>query len=204
MINTIEANTVYTNKKSIGIFASGTGTNAANIINHFKKHPTISVSLIVTNRADAGVIKVADANNLPVILTKKETFFRGNAYIDELLNADISYIVLAGFLWKIPQKLIDSYCNKIINIHPALLPKYGGKGMYGNKVHEAVIASGEKESGITIHFVDEQYDNGSVIFQVTCPVLTADTPDSLSQRIHLLEYEHFPKVIERVMENDHH
>ena len=204
MINTIEANTVYTNKKSIGIFASGTGTNAANIIKHFKKHPTISVSLIISNRADAGVIKVADVNNLPVILTEKETFFRGNAYVDELLNADISYIVLAGFLWKIPQILIDIYQNKIINIHPALLPKYGGKGMYGNKVHEAVIASGEKQSGITIHFVDEKYDNGGIIFQATCPVLTDDTPDSLSQRIHLLEYEHFPKVIERVVESDHH
>ena len=204
MINTIEPNTVYTNKKSIGIFASGTGTNAANIINHFKNHPTISVSLIISNRADAGVIKVADVNNLPVILTEKETFFRGNAYVDELLNADISYIVLAGFLWKIPQILIDIYQNKIINIHPALLPKYGGKGMYGNKVHEAVIASGEKQSGITIHFVDEKYDNGGIIFQTTCPVLTDDTPDSLSQRIHLLEYEHFPKVIERVVESDHH
>ena len=204
MINTIEPNTVYPNKKSIAIFASGTGSNAANIIEYFKNHPTIGVSLIISNRADAGVIKVADVNNLPVILTEKETFFRGNAYVDELLNADISYIVLAGFLWKIPQKIIDNYQNKIINIHPALLPKYGGKGMYGNKVHEAVIASGEKESGITIHIVDEQYDNGSVIFQTKCPVLTADTPDSLSQRIHLLEYEHFPKVIERVMENDHH
>ena len=203
MINTIEPNTVYPNKKSIAIFASGTGSNAANIIEYFKNHPTIRVSLIVSNRADAGVIKVADVNNLPVILTEKETFFRGNAYVDELLNADISYIVLAGFLWKIPQKIIDNYQNKIINIHPALLPKYGGKGMYGNKVHEAVIASGEKESGITIHIVDEQYDNGSIIFQATCPVLYDDTPNSLAQRIHGLEYEHFPKVIERVMENDH-
>ena len=203
MINTIEPNTVYPNKKTIAIFASGTGSNAANIIEYFKNYPTIRVSLIVSNRADAGVIKVADVNNLPVILTEKETFFRGNAYVDELLNADISYIVLAGFLWKIPQKIIDNYQNKIINIHPALLPKYGGKGMYGNKVHEAVIASGEKESGITIHIVDEQYDNGSIIFQATCPVLYDDTPNSLAQRIHGLEYEHFPKVIERVMENDH-
>lgn len=199
MINTNPDLSVYQKKIIIAIFASGKGTNAANIAEHFKTHKNIAVSLIACNKPDAGVLKVAEAHNLPVLLIEKEPFFRGNAYVDELVNAHISWIVLAGFLWKIPQKLINAYRGRIINIHPALLPKHGGKGMYGSKVHEAIIAAGEKETGITIHFVDEHYDNGDVIFQAKCPVVADDTADSLAQRIHQLEYEHYPKTIETIV-----
>lgn len=133
------------------------------------------------------------------MLIDKEKFFRGNAYTDELKNAGIDFIVLAGFLWKIPSALIKAFPQKIVNIHPALLPKYGGKGMYGQFVHQAVIDNNEKESGITIHYVDEQYDHGDTIFQATCPVLENDTPGSLAQRIHQLEHAHYPGVIEGLL-----
>ncbi len=182
--------------KQIAIFASGKGSNAEKIINYFKGDGKIRVRLIVCNKPGAGVIKIAEDAHIPVLIIEKEQFFRGGGYINELKDAGIDFIVLAGFLWKIPQALIEVYHNKIINIHPALLPKYGGKGMYGSKVHEAVIAAGEKESGITIHYVDEHYDNGDVIFQATCPVSAEDTPDSLAQKIHQLEHEHFARVIE--------
>lgn len=184
------------NMKQLAIFASGTGSNAEKIIAFFKSHQEITVRLIVSNKPEAGVIKIAADANIPVMLIEKEQFFRGNGYVDELQHAGIDFIVLAGFLWKIPQPLIDVYRNKIINIHPALLPKYGGKGMYGRKVHEAVIAAREKESGITIHYVDEHYDSGDVIFQATCPVTAEDTPDTLANKIHDLEYENFARVVE--------
>jgi phosphoribosylglycinamide formyltransferase-1 len=135
------------------------------------------------------------------MLIEKEKFFRGDGYVAELKNAQIDFIVLAGFLWKLPSTLINAYRNKIVNIHPALLPKFGGKGMYGNFVHEAVLSAKEKESGITIHFVDEFYDNGKTIFQTTCPVYENDTTETLSKRIHELEYKYFPKVIEEVIQN---
>jgi phosphoribosylglycinamide formyltransferase-1 len=136
---------------------------------------------------------------LPVLLIEKERFFRGNAYTDELQAAGIDFIVLAGFLWKVPDTLIAAYPNRIINIHPALLPKYGGKGMYGSFVHEAVIRNGEAESGITIHFVDGHYDHGDVIFQATCKVDEEDTPQTLAQKVHALEHAHFPAVIDRLL-----
>jgi phosphoribosylglycinamide formyltransferase-1 len=186
----------------IAIFASGTGTNAKKIIEHFANSTTIEVALIVCNKPGAGVLRIADANNIPAILTDKEKFFRGDHYIDDLKKERIDFIVLAGFLWKLPAQLIKAYQNKIINIHPALLPKYGGKGMYGHFVHEAVIKAEEKESGITIHFVDELYDHGKHILQVKCPVLPGDTPEILAQRIHQLEYEYFPKMIEEVIKNE--
>lgn len=182
--------------KKIAIFASGTGSNAKRIVEHFADHPQISVELIVCNRPGAGVIQIAADFHIPVLLIDKEQFFRGNGYIDELKNTGIDFIVLAGFLWKIPLTLINAYRNKIINIHPSLLPKYGGKGMYGSKVHEAVIAAKEKESGITIHYVDEHYDNGDIIFQAACPVFADDTPDSLAERIHRLEHENFARIVE--------
>ncbi len=186
-------------KNRIAIFASGAGTNAKKIIEYFSHSNKITVALIVCNKPDAGVFNIADEYQAPSLLIEKEKFFRGNHYIDELKNAGITFIVLAGFLWKLPAALIKAYQNKIINIHPALLPKYGGKGMYGRNVHEAVINAVEKESGITIHFVDEFYDHGQHIFEVTCPVLADDTPEKLAQRIHLLEYEYYPKVIEEVI-----
>ena len=183
----------------IAIFASGAGSNARKIIEHFRNHPLIKVGLIVSNKTTAGVLGIAKENDIPTLLIDKEEFFRGNAYVEHLRNAGISFIVLAGFLWKIPQKLIDDYRNSIINIHPALLPNYGGKGMYGNFVHEAVIKAGDLESGITIHYVDEHYDNGDIIFQARVPVQKNDTPDSLAQKIHAIEHEYYPRVIEELL-----
>lgn len=183
----------------IAIFASGAGSNAQKILAHFRESSSIQVALIACNNPSAGVLKIAEKENIPSLIIEKEKFFRGNGYTDELKQKNIDLIVLAGFLWKLPPSLIDAYANRIINIHPALLPKYGGKGMYGNNVHAAVIAAGEKESGITIHYVDEHYDNGDVILQVKCAVLPDDTPGSLAQRIHGLEHEHYPKVIERIV-----
>ena len=157
-------------QQKIAIFASGTGTNAANIIKYFSNKPIAKVSLIVCNNPNAGVLKIAEANNIPSLIIEKEKFFKADAYVPELKNAAINFIVRAGFLWKIPSLIINAYRNNIINIHPALLPKHGGKGMYGNFVHDAVLSAKEKESGITIHFVDEFYDNGKIIFQITCAV----------------------------------
>jgi len=183
----------------IAIFASGAGSNAQKIIDHFRNSDHIYTSLIVCNKSGAGVLSIAEKENIPSLLIDKEKFFRGNAYTDELKQAGIDFIVLAGFLWKIPDALIQAYPGKIINIHPALLPSYGGKGMYGNFVHEAVIAAGEKESGITIHYVDGHYDNGDIIFQARCAVSENDTPATLANRIHQLEHEHYPQVIETLL-----
>lgn len=188
------------NKKNIAIFASGTGTNAANIIRYFSQKQTAVIALIVCNNPQAGVLKIAESNNIPALIIEKERFFKGDGYVSELKSAGIDFIVLAGFLWKIPSKIIDAYRDNIINIHPALLPKFGGKGMYGNFVHQAVLSAKETESGITIHFVDEFYDNGKTIFQITCPVHETDTTEILAKRIHELEYAYFPKVIEELVE----
>ena len=182
----------------IAVFASGAGSNAANILEYFKNHQTIGVTLIVCNRPQAGVIDIATKANIPVLMIEKERFFRGDAYLPELVASNINFIVLAGFLWKVPAPLIKAYPDAIINIHPALLPNYGGKGMYGMNVHKSVIEAGDKESGITIHFVDEHYDNGDVIFQERCPVSDTDSPETLAARIHQLEYAHYPRVIEQV------
>ena len=184
----------------IAIFASGKGTNAQRIIDYFRGHQNISVALICCNKEGAGILQIANHENIPVIHIEKEKFFRGNAYVDELRERKIDFIVLSGFLWKIPSSLIQSYPNRIINIHPALLPKYGGKGKYGSLVHEAVIAAGEKESGISIHFVDEVYDHGKIIFQATLPLSEQETPASLAEKIHRLEYAHFPRVVEEWIE----
>jgi phosphoribosylglycinamide formyltransferase-1 len=185
--------------KHITIFASGTGTNAQQIITYFKDSSLARVSLIVCNKPKAGVISIAQRENIPLLLIEKNRFFEGDGYLPELKAHETDLIVLAGFLWKIPQSLIDAFPRKIINIHPALLPKYGGKGMYGQYVHEAVINAGELESGITIHYVDEHYDNGDVIFQAGCPLMENDNPESLAQRIHQLEHLYYPKVIEKLL-----
>lgn len=183
----------------IAIFASGAGTNAEKIIEHFTGHPRVKVALVVCNKPDAGVVNIAAHHQVPVLLIEKEPFFRGDAYVAALKQREIGFIVLAGFLWKVPAALIQAYPNRIINIHPALLPKYGGKGMYGRHVHEAVIAAGEKESGITIHYVNEHFDEGAPIFQATCVVEPGDTPESLAQKVHVLEHRHFPRVVEEVV-----
>ena len=186
--------------KQIAIFSSGTGSNAKKIIDHLaylkeKGISTATIGLIVCNKPGAGVIKIAEENGIPTLLIEKEKFFRGNAYIDELKAAGIDFIVLAGFLWMIPVALVKSFHGKMINIHPALLPKYGGKGMYGNFVHEAVIANKEKESGITIHYVDEVYDHGQIILQATCLVSEDETPETLSKKVQVLEHRHFPAAV---------
>lgn len=186
--------------KQIAIFSSGTGSNAKKIIDHLasskeKGVSTAVVSLIICNKPGAGVLKISEENRIPTLLIEKEKFFRGNAYTDELKTRGIDLIVLAGFLWKIPIELIKAYHGKMINIHPALLPKYGGKGMYGNFVHEAVIANKEKESGITIHYVDEVYDHGQIILQATCLVSEDETPESLAKKVQVLEHRHFPAAV---------
>lgn len=180
----------------IAIFASGAGSNAQQIINYFKSCETIKITLIVCNKPGAGVLAIAQKAGIPALLIEKERFAGGDAYLPELGQYKIDFIVLAGFLWKMPVTLIQAYPEKIINIHPALLPKYGGKGMYGNKVHEAVIAAGETESGITIHYVDEIYDHGEIIFQASCAVEQNDTASSLAQKIHVLEHANYPAVID--------
>ena len=190
--------------KQIAIFASGAGSNAKNIIEGplsispnggEVRVPRYKVSLIVCNKPDAGVLKIAAENQIPFLIIDKEKFFRGNAYVDELINAGIDFIVLAGFLWKIPNTLIKAFHGKMINIHPALLPKHGGKGMYGQFVHEAVITNKEKESGITIHYVDEVYDHGQIILQATCLVADDDTPELLANKVQALEHRHFPAAV---------
>jgi phosphoribosylglycinamide formyltransferase-1 len=184
----------------IGIFASGAGTNAQQIIDHFRLHSHIKIALIVCNKHGAGVISIAENENIPVLLIEKEKFLTGDAYIPELRACQINFIVLAGFLWKVPSKLITAFSNKIINLHPALLPKYGGKGMYGHFVHEAVIAAGEKQSGISIHYVDEWYDHGNIIFQAHCAIDENETPASLAEKIHALEHKNYPVVIEKTVQ----
>jgi formyltetrahydrofolate-dependent phosphoribosylglycinamide formyltransferase len=181
----------------IAIFASGAGSNAQKIIDHFRDHPFIKVAFIVCNKPDAGVIKIAEREKIPSLLIEKEKFFRGNGYVDELKQAGIDFIVLAGFLWKVPASLLKAWPHKIVNIHPALLPAYGGKGMYGQFVHKAVIDAKDVESGISVHFVDDIYDHGQVIFQARVPVAAGDTPESLAQKIHQLEHLHYPRVIEK-------
>lgn len=180
---------------NIAIFASGAGSNAQKIIDYFRNNPDVQISLIVCNNPEAGVLSIAAKEKIPSLLIKKKRFYEEDAYVSDLKKHHIDFVVLAGFLWKVPLTLINQYPNSMVNIHPALLPKYGGKGMYGNKVHEAVIASKEKESGITIHFVDEVYDHGNIIFQVTCPIDENDTPASLAQKIHELEHRHYPQII---------
>ena len=188
-------------KTHLAVFASGTGSNAQKIIEYFRNSSIATVALIVCNKPGAGVLTIAEKEKIPTLLIEKERFFRGDAFLPLLKEAAVDFIVLAGFLWKIPQALIDAYPKRIVNIHPALLPKYGGKGMYGQYVHEAVLQAGEMESGITIHYVDEHYDNGDIIFQTACPVLDNDTPETIAHRIHQLEHLHYPRVIEELLES---
>lgn len=186
--------------KHIAIFASGGGSNARKMIEHFSNSITVKVALIVCNKPGAGVLNIAASFSIPVLLIEKEKFFRGDAYVPELKKHNIGFIILAGFLWKIPASLIKAYPEKIINIHPALLPKYGGKGMYGHHVHQAVIDNKEKESGITIHYVDDKYDHGKIIFQATCPVLPDDSADTLAKRVLQLEHLYFPLITAQLLE----
>lgn len=181
----------------LAIFGSGRGTNAEKIIEYFKDNKTVEVSLIVANIADAGILNIAKNNQIPSLyLTKKELNENTDSVLQSLREKEIDYIILAGFLLLIPEKIIKTFENKIINIHPSLLPAYGGKGMYGSKVHEAVIDKNETQSGITIHLVNNEYDKGEILFQAICPINKNDDASLLAQKIHELEHKYFPKVIE--------
>ena len=186
--------------KNIAIFASGNGTNAENIIRYFREKKTAAVRLVLTNRRQAFVLERAERLGVPCVWIPKEEWLEGKTVIDLLARHDIDFVVLAGFLLRVPDCVLHVYAHRMINIHPSLLPKFGGKGMYGDRVHEAVLEAGEHESGITIHYTSEQYDEGAVICQHTCPVLPGDTPDTLAQRVHALEYEYYPKVIEQLVQ----
>lgn len=184
---------------NIVILASGNGSNAQRIAEYFAETRKASVSLILCNNPSAYVLQRARILEIPSVVFSLSDFYETDVVLNILQEAKPALIVLAGFLWLVPEKIIDQYPKRIINIHPALLPDFGGKGMYGMKVHQAVIASGHKESGITIHYVNPRYDEGDIIFQVRCPVLPGDTPETLAQRIHLLEYEHYPVIIGKLL-----
>ncbi len=185
----------------IAIFASGSGTNAQNIIDYFKKVPGIEVSLVLSNRSSAYVLQRAKDLGVEAASFTREDIYETDRLADQLKKDNIDFIVLAGFLWLMPAALINAYPNRILNIHPALLPKYGGKGMYGDRVHKAVKEAGEKETGITIHYVNEQYDEGQVIFQARCIVDPADEIGRIAEKVHALEYEHYPRIIEMVIKD---
>ncbi len=185
--------------KRIVIFASGSGSNAENIISFFSEKSQAEVVAVLTNKSAAVVLERCDRLGVPGFYFNKPAFRESDAVLRLLKGLDADLIVLAGFLWKVPTHLIEAFPNKIINIHPALLPKYGGKGMYGDRVHQAVKDNKETETGITIHYVNENYDEGAIIFQAKTKVEASDTPESIAQKIHQLEYEHFPQVIEKVL-----
>jgi phosphoribosylglycinamide formyltransferase 1 len=182
--------------RNIAILASGTGTNAENIIKYFSNRNTAKVSLVLSNKRQAPVLKRAEEHNIRTVFFDHKEFYVTGKVLRYLLLYKIDFIVLAGFLWLVPENITEQYAGRIINIHPALLPSYGGKGMYGEAVHKAVLANNDKESGITIHYVNKHYDKGDIIFQTRCAVDPADTASSLAERIHALEYIHYPKVIE--------
>lgn len=185
----------------IAIFASGSGTNAENIIKFSKENKNFEISCIFSNNKNAYVIQRAVNHNINHYIFSRPEFYDSQKVLDTLKDNNIDFIVLAGFLWLIPEYLIDAYPNKIINIHPALLPKYGGKGMYGMNVHKSVVENNEKESGITIHYVNKEYDKGNIIFQAKCKVLSEDSPEMVAKKVHELEYEHFPKIINQIISN---
>ena len=181
--------------KNIAIFASGSGTNAENLIRFFRTNQSGLVKLVLANRSDAYVINRAQSLDIEAIVFNREQFYQSGEVLTILQNRGIDFIVLAGFLWLVPDSLLEMFEGRVVNIHPALLPKYGGKGMYGKRIHEAVIANGDRESGITIHHVNQKYDEGDIIFQATCVVDKVDTPESLAKKVHALEYKHFPRVV---------
>ena len=185
--------------KRIAIFASGSGSNAQNIIEYFTVSGTVKVELILTNKRDAYVLERAKKFQIPTYVFDRQQFYETNTIVNQLANLHIDMVVLAGFLWLVPTNLLKQFPNRIINIHPALLPSYGGKGMYGDKVHEAVIANKDSFSGITIHYVNERYDAGDIIFQQKCEIDSDDTAATLAQKVHSLEYEYFPKIIQEVL-----
>lgn len=186
-------------QKNIVILASGSGTNTENIIRYFQSSDVARVVLVVSNKADAYVLERAKRLQVPSLVIPRDKFLESGYVCSVLQEYHADLVVLAGFLLRIPDDMLAAYPQRIVNIHPSLLPKYGGKGMYGDKVHQAVVAAGEKESGITIHYIDGHFDEGVTIFQAKCPVLPDDTPEEVAHKVHALEYEHYPKVIERIL-----
>ena len=187
------------NMKRIVFFASGNGTNVQQITEYFANNQQVEISYLFCNNADAYVLERAKNLHIPSMIINKQSFYESDMVLEKINQIHPDLIVLAGFLWLVPASLIAAYPHKIINIHPALLPKFGGKGMYGHHVHEAVVAAKEQQTGITIHYVNEHYDKGDTIFQTTCPVLPTDTADDVAAKIHLLEKEYFPKVIDKIL-----
>ena len=186
-------------KHKIAILVSGTGTNAINIIEYFEKNSVADVVLVISNKTDALAVEKAQNKGVKTVVFNNESFKKNGMVLDCLMSQSIDFIVLAGFLMKIPNDIIHAYPNKIVNLHPSLLPKYGGKGMYGKHVHRAVIEAQESESGISIHFVNEEYDEGAIIFQAKVSVEKGDSVEVLAQKIQQLEHRFFPKVIEQVI-----
>ncbi len=183
----------------IAIFASGSGSNAQRIIEYFQGHPTIRVTLVLTNNPQAGVLERATKLGVPSLVFTRAELYESDTVLQQLRETKVSFIVLAGFLWLMPSNLVEAFPDRIVNIHPALLPKFGGKGMYGTRVHEAVVQAGEKESGITIHLVNNRYDEGQVIFQAACSLSPSDTPEIVARKVQHLEHRHFPRVIEQFL-----
>ena len=183
----------------IAIFASGSGTNAENIMHYFKNNPDITVSYLYTNKSGAKVREKAKQHNVADMVFSKDDLYNSNKVLDHLRENTIDFIVLAGFMWLVPSHIINAYTGRMINIHPALLPTYGGKGMYGSKVHKAVIANGETKSGISIHYANEYYDEGDLILQAFCTVYPNDSAEELAERVHKLEYRYYPVVIEDLL-----
>ena len=182
--------------KNIAIFASGNGSNAENVVRHFSNHAYARVVAILTNNPDAGVVARAKRLGIQCFIFNRRQLYETNEVAAQLRRMNANYIVLAGFLWLMPQRIVEEYGRDMLNIHPSLLPKFGGKGMYGMRVHEAVIAAGESISGITIHRVNEFYDDGDVVCRKSCDIVPGETPETLAQKIHELEYEWYPKTIE--------
>ncbi|MBU1822541.1 MAG: phosphoribosylglycinamide formyltransferase [Bacteroidetes bacterium] len=185
--------------KRIAIFASGSGSNAEQISHHFKGRTDVQVSLILTNNPTAGVIQRARKLHIPVVIFDRTLFYESNRVVELLLNAGIDLVVLAGFMMQVPANLINAYPNRMLNIHPALLPRYGGKGMYGHFVHEAVVAAGERQSGISIHYVNEAYDEGEIVYQATVDLDPTDTPDEVARKVQVLEHLHYPRIVDEVV-----
>jgi phosphoribosylglycinamide formyltransferase 1 len=190
--------------KNIAIFASGTGSNAQKIISYFSSHPQIRVAVVASNNPQAYVLEIAKQAGIPTYTFNRQQFYESEEVIRSLHHYQIDWIVLAGFLWLVPLNLIRQYPDKIINIHPALLPRFGGKGMYGAKVHQAVVDSKEQFSGITIHLINEQYDKGEIVFQTNCPVKVQDTPADVAHKVQALEHLHFAPVIEKLITKSVH
>ncbi len=187
---------------NLAIFASGRGSNAKKIIEYFQNHSEVSVQLIVANRSNAKVLDLGSNYGIATQVLRREPFYSSTTFLQDLEKGNIDYLILAGFLWLVPAYLVQAYPNRILNIHPALLPKYGGKGMYGMNVHQAVADAKESESGITIHYVNEHYDEGAIVFQASCAIEATDTAEQIAQKVLSLEHTYYPQIIEQVIQKD--